>query len=87
MLYLKELFERFLGSLDTSKHGFSGRKLSAFILIICAVAIHVKYIALGDFTHLEMVLTIDYGFIATLFGMTTYQNIKQTKNEDQNTSN
>ena len=31
---------------------------------------------LGDFSQLEMVLTIDYAFIASLFGMTTYQAMK-----------
>lgn len=78
---IKHIYDNFLGSLDTNPHGFSARKLTAFMLIACVIGLHMKYVILGDFTHLEMVLTIDYGFIATLFGMTTYQNIKKDKNE------
>lgn len=78
-----DLYQRFLGSLDNKKDsGFSGRKLTAFALVVCTCAIHIKYIALADFSQLEMVLTIDYAFIATLFGMTTYQSVKANKNEN-----
>ena len=41
------------------------------------IAVHIKWLALGDLGNLEMVLTIDYAFIASLFGMTTYQSMKE----------
>lgn len=78
---ISDLYNRFLGSLDTRKEtGFSGRKLTAFAIVLCCIAAHIKWITLGDFKQLEMVLTIDYAFVSALFGMTTYQNIK-SKNE------
>jgi hypothetical protein len=72
------IFERFLGSLDNQKNkGFSGRKMTAFALVCVVVAIHFKWIALGDFSQLIPVLVTDYAFIASLFGMTTYQSMKE----------
>ena len=72
------IFDRFLGSLDNQKNkGFSGRKMTAFALVCVVVAIHLKWIALGDFSQLIAVLVTDYAFIASLFGMTTYQSMKE----------
>lgn len=72
------IFDRFLGSLDNEKNkGFSGRKMTAFALVCVVIAVHIKWLALGDLGNLEMVLTIDYAFIASLFGMTTYQSMKE----------
>lgn len=72
------IFDRFLGSLDNQKNkGFSGRKMTAFALVCVVVAIHFKWIALGDFSQLIPVLVTDYAFIASLFGMTTYQSMKE----------
>lgn len=79
MKFLKYLQSSF----DTNTKGASARKLSAFIIIICVVVAHVKWIALGNFSQLELVLTIDYSFIAALLGMTTYESIKK-KNEIPN---
>lgn len=78
---ISNLYNKFLGSLDTQKgSGFSGRKLTAFALVICVIAIHIKWISLGNFDQMEMVLTIDYSFIAVLFGLTTYSAMKETNN-------
>lgn len=73
---MKELYRRILGSFDNEPSGFSSKKLTAFALTAVVVAIHIKWLALGDFSQLEMVLTIDYAFIASLFGMTTYQSMR-----------
>lgn len=81
---IKHFYNNLMGSLDTEPHGFSARKLTAFMINVCVIAIHIKYIALGDFRQLEAVLMIDYGFVASLFGMTTYQNVKREKKENQN---
>lgn len=75
---IKEIIDRLLNSLDTAQNnGFSGRKLTAFAIVLCCVAAHIKWIMLGNFEQLEMVLTIDYAFISALFGMTTYETIKK----------
>ncbi len=73
---MKEILKNILNSFTTNADGYSSRKLTAFIIIICVVAVHIKWLTLGNLTQLEMVLTIDYSFIATLFGMTTWSSIK-----------
>jgi len=77
---MKEIFDKLINSFDNEPKGFSSKKLTAFILVLMSVVAHIKWFILGDFSQLEMVLTIDYAFIASLFGMTTYQAMKtQTK--------
>ena len=73
---MKELINKLIASFDVSNKGYSARKLTAFVIISCVVAAHVKWIALGDFTQLGEVFIIDYTFIAALFGMTTYSTLK-----------
>jgi hypothetical protein len=50
---------------------------------MCVFAAHIAWIknafVKDDFSLFEGVLIIDYGFIATLLGMTTYEAIKKTK--------
>jgi hypothetical protein len=76
---MKEIFNNILKSFNNKEEGYSSRKLTAFVIIVLVIITHIKWLALGDFTHLEMVLTIDYSFIAALFGMTTYSAIKSKK--------
>ena len=73
---MKNIFDKLIASFDNEPRGFSSKKLTAFVLVLMTVIAHIKWFILGDFTHLEMVLTIDYAFIASLFGMTTYQSLK-----------
>lgn len=80
---LQDLYNGMLGSLDTTEKPFSARKLTAFVIIGAIVAAHVKWMVLGDLSNLEMVLSIDYAFVAALFGLTTYQYVK-TKNGESN---
>lgn len=80
---MKELINKVLSGLDTHSTGFSARKMSAFVVICCVIAAHIKWMALGDFTQLTTVLTIDYTFIASLLGLTTYEAIKTKGNDKQ----
>lgn len=78
---MKDFIKKLINSLDThTKDSFSGRKLTAFAIVICVIAAHIKWLSLGDFSLMGEVFMIDYSFIAALFGMTTYQNIK-SKND------
>ena len=65
-----------LDSFKMGNAGFSSRKLTAFTIIACIVAAHVKWLSLGDLSQLGEVFIIDYGFVAALFGMTTYSGLK-----------
>jgi len=73
---MKEFIQKLIASFDNTNAGFSSRKLTAFIIVACIVAAHIKWLSLGDFNQLESVFMIDYSLIAALFGMTTYQNLK-----------
>ena len=81
---MKEFINKLIATLDTHSKGFSARKLTAFVIVCCVIAAHIKWLSLGDFTQLETVFMIDYSFIAALFGMTTYQNIKSKDTTEQN---
>jgi len=65
-----------IDSFKMGNAGFSSRKLTAFTIIACIVAAHVKWLCMGDFSLIGEVFIIDYGFVAALFGMTTYSGLK-----------
>lgn len=69
---MKEIITKLINSFDNKLVGFSSKKLSAFIIILCVIAIHIKWLSLGNFDQLEMILTIDFTFIATMFGINEY---------------
>jgi hypothetical protein len=77
---MKKYLDKLISSLDTHTKGFSARKLTAFVIIICVIAAHIKWLSLADFSLLGEILMIDYAFVAALLGMTTYQNIKTNNN-------
>ena len=80
---MKEVFDKIKKSFDMVEDGYSARKLTAFAIVIMVIIAHIKWLSLGNLTQLEMVLTIDYGFIAALFGMTTYSALKKDKPSDK----
>ena len=65
-----------IDSFKMGNKGFSSRKLTAFTIIACIVAAHVKWLSMGDLSMLGEIFIIDYGFVAALFGMTTYSGLK-----------
>ncbi len=76
---MKDIFNKVVKSFTGKIEGFSSRKLTAFAIILVVIATHIKWLTLGDLSQMEMVLTIDYAFIASLFGMTTYSSLKTNK--------
>jgi hypothetical protein len=65
-----------IDSFKMGTSGLSSRKLTAFVIILCVIAAHIKWLSIGDLTQLGEVFIIDYGFVAALFGMTTYSGLK-----------
>jgi hypothetical protein len=80
---MKQFLNKLISSLDTHTKGFSARKLTAFAVMLCVIAAHVKWLSLGDFAMLGEILLIDYTFVAALLGMTTYQSIKSSQGSDK----
>jgi hypothetical protein len=84
---MKDFVNKLIATLDTHSKGFSARKLTAFVIVTCVITAHIKWLSLGELTQLGEVLIIDYSFIAALFGMTTYQNLKNgSSNTNQSAS-
>lgn len=79
----------FLSTFDNYTKGASGRKITAFAITACVIAMHSAYIYhlfnKYDFSLFPEVLIIDFGFIAALFGLTTYQNMKRNATPDNTT--
>lgn len=69
---MKKFISDLVASLNSKDEGFSGKKLSALTVMACVVTAQVKWITLGDFSQLEMVLTINFAFIASMFGIGAY---------------
>ena len=66
---MKDFLNKLIGSLNNKSEGFSAKKLTAFIVVGCIVAAHIKWIALGDFSQLVSVLMTDFSFVSVLFGI------------------
>lgn len=82
---MKEIIKKLFSSLDDNTKGLSSRKLSAFAVIICIVISHVFWLRncyqLKDFSDFSMILTINYGFVGALLGLTTYSKFKSNPND------
>ena len=72
---LTEIFNQYLLSFNNNDEGYSRKKVMATFLLFTVVIIHVKWIwKTTDFSQLEAILGIDYGFIAVLLGLKAYEN-------------
>jgi hypothetical protein len=83
---MKEKFTTWLqAAFENKVNGASARKLSAFSIMVCVLVAHAAWLRKAfmenDFTLLSTVLTIDYTFILTLLGLTTWQQIQKTKTD------
>jgi hypothetical protein len=80
---MKDFIKNIIDSLNNEPKGFSGKKLSAVAVMACIIVAHAKWVYMGDFTQLEMVLTINYTFIATMFGINVADKKLNTKKDEQ----
>jgi len=75
---MKDIFKKLFGALDThSKNVYSARKLSAFVVVVLIIILHVKWFKSDRWEYLGEVLALDFGFISLCLGMTTYESIKK----------
>lgn len=80
-----DIYHGIIGSMNNEPQGFSSKKLTALTIVVCVIAAHVKWMALGDFTQLTTVLTIDFSFISLLYGINVTDK-KINKQEEQPTT-
>jgi len=79
---ISEIFEKLISSFDVSKKGFSARKLSAFTVVVLVVVVHLKWIKSDRWEYLAEILALDYMFVLSLFGLTTWQGNKEKENQE-----
>jgi len=77
--WLAKLFSNVIHSFDNSKLGFSGKKITAAVCVLCIIRITNAYITKGDFSDVVLVLTSFFSFIAALFGINEYSKNQQNK--------
>ncbi len=62
-----------ISSFDNHSSGASSKKLTAFALVVCVLLAHISWLknshAHNDYSLLTTILTIDFAFISTLFGI------------------
>jgi hypothetical protein len=76
---ITDIYQRILSAFDTTPHGFSLRKLSAFIGIIVSISITINN---TNSENLENILLIWLSFVGLAMGMITWEQIKKNKNND-----
>jgi len=79
--FIKERIKDWLNSYNNANIGFSGKKLSAFVIVIfcfCSPVITWTYWAYkhNDWSLLTGVLVVVSSIIATLFGINVYDKLK-----------
>ena len=80
---MKKAIQNILNSFNNDKKGYSGKKLT---VVICVMAAHIKWIAMGDFSQLISVLTVDYATVLTLMGINVYDKKVNTPTETNQTN-
>lgn len=81
---LTELYKGFVGSLDNRKNsGFSARKLTSIIVIVCIVLVHASWLKHAflreDYEYMIDILVIDSVFVLLLLGIVTLEQVKNFK--------
>lgn len=75
---MKKWIESLYQSFFNNDKGFSGRKLTAFALVCCIIALHVSFITKRDSIFQELlveILVIDVCGVAFFQGLVTVGNI------------
>ncbi len=92
---IKETINNLIQSFDNDKHGFSGRKLTAFWFVMVTTYLEYKFV---DFTNIVEVVSINLLLVLLLLGVVTFEQIikfksgsdgakKTDKNSDTNSNN
>lgn len=78
---MKKVIQDLINSLNNEKLGFSGKKLTIITIMFCIVVGHFKLYHSEQWNQLFVsVLTVDIGFVLTLFGL----NITDKKINNEN---
>lgn len=84
---MKKIFSDILSSLKSGKEGFSARKLSALVIIIMVVILHIKWFRSDRWEYIGEVLGFDFMFILCCLGLATWQAVTENKSIKDNENN
>ena len=73
---MKNFINKLISSLDNSKAGFSGRKLTAMVLVLLVCYIHYKYI---DKDNCIEAMIIDLSGVMLCLGLVTAEQVIKLK--------
>lgn len=71
--YVQMFIDNIVHSFNGSKKGSSAKKLSAFAIMNCIIALHVFYFMNFDMNYFIEILITDFAFVSALFGIGTYE--------------
>jgi hypothetical protein len=74
---IKEILNNLLDSFKTNSGGYSARKISAFVIIVMVVSLHIKWFQSDKWEYVGEILALDFAFVSVALGMTTYEAIKK----------
>ncbi|CAB5218403.1 hypothetical protein UFOVP212_28 [uncultured Caudovirales phage] len=78
-----KIIQNLINSFKLNAEGFSARKLSAFIVIVMVITLHIKWFKSDRWEFVGEILTLDFSFISVCLGMTTYESIKKIDNTNK----
>ena len=74
--FIKNIILNLLNALNTKKEGFSARKLTAFISVLCIIYIHIRFV---EPSNILSVLLYDMAFVLVLLGIVTIDQLYRFK--------
>jgi len=77
--YIGEILEGIKGSFDNTQNGYSARKISAFVVILLVVSLHIKWFKSEQWQYIAEILFLDYTFVLVCLGLATWQNVQNKK--------
>lgn len=75
--FIKRVVNDFVESFNTTKKGFSIRKIIAAIIVGCIIYIHYKFV---NSANAVTVLLYDMGFVLVMLGIVTIDQLYRFKN-------
>lgn len=81
--YIGEIFDGIKGSFDNTQTGYSARKVSAFVVIVMVVTLHIKWFKSEQWQYIAEILFLDYTFVLVCLGLATWQSVQNKKIETQ----
>lgn len=77
-------FDDYIKSFNNVDEGFSRKKVLATIVVLSSLVMELKWTwKTQDFRQMESLLIINFAFVSSLLGISTYEKIKTSKQEQK----